>query len=390
MPVSAALPGGASSPQTRVQRTGAKLGETTSAMLRWFRGQPPAAEPETEVPLTEQSRLEALSEYDILDTDAEPQFDLIVRLASELTGCPVAVINLIAETRVWTKAAVGVSRGQMGRDQAYCSLAIESSRGLHILDLRADPRTSQLPSTLEQGYIMYSGVPLCASCGQPIGTLAVMDSIPRRLTERQLDWLTQLGQQAMALLELRRKQRELQQAQGELQRLVNTDTLTGLMNLRAWREANELERERHSRWGGGHAVIALDLDHFKKINDTHGHAAGDAVLRAVGGLLGQTFRRLDSVARIGGEEFGVLLPHTRAADAVVLAEQLRAAIEQLRVPFGELSLAVTASIGVAHSGEPNAGGRDAQVLADQRSYVAKRAGRNRVVSEGDGAEALLD
>lgn len=388
MSVSAALSASPATSAQHVQRSGAKVSETTSAMLRWFKGQEPEAGAPMEEPLAEQLRLAALSEYDILDTEAEPQFDLIARLASELTGFPVAVINLIAEKRVWTKAAVGIARGEMERGQAYCSLAIESSRGLHIADLRTDPRTSQLPLTLEQGFITYSGVPLCASCGQPIGTLAVLDSIPRRLTERQLEWLQQLGQQAMALLELRRKQRELQQAQADLQRLVNTDALTGLMNLRAWREANALERERHARWGGGHAVIALDLDHFKKVNDTHGHAAGDAVLKAVGGLLGQTFRRLDSVARIGGEEFGILLPHTKASDAVVLAEQLRSAIEQLRIPFGQLELSISASIGVAHSCEPHASGRDAQVLADERSYVAKRSGRNRVVSAGDGAKGL--
>ncbi len=364
--------------------------QPAAAMLRRFRGPPPAEL--TEVRSTssqaEQRRLDALSNYDILDTEAEPQFDLIVRLASELTGCPVAVINLIAENRVWTKAALGMARGEMERGQAYCSMVIESSRGLDIPDLRADPRTNQLPLTVEQGFIMYSGVPLCASCGQPIGTLAVLDSIPRRLTERQLDWLQQLGQQAMALLELRRKQRELQQAQTELQRLVHIDPLTGLMNLRAWREANVLEQERHSRWGGGHSVIALDLDHFKSVNDRYGHAAGDAVLQAVGGLLGQTFRRLDTVARIGGEEFGVLLPHTKAADALKLAEQLRSAVEQLRIPYGDTEITITASIGVAHSSEPNSRGRNALVLADERSYVAKRAGRNRVVSAGDGAETL--
>jgi len=384
MPASAALqPTAPLAP--RKSRTGAKLSKTTSAMLRWFRGQSAPAKTLPAAPVTpEASRLQALSQYDILDTEAEPQFDLIVRLASELTGSPVAVLNLVAADRVWTKAAVGLPQGrQTERNQAYCSFVIDSEQSLHIVDLRQDPRTQDLPLTVDKGYIMYSGVPLCASCGQPIGTLAVLDTIPRHLTDRQLDWLAQLAQQAMALLELRRKQRELQEAQGELQRLANTDTLTGLMNLRAWQEANALERERLARWGEGHAVIALDLDHFKKVNDTHGHAAGDAVLRAVGGLLAQSFRKLDSVARIGGEEFGVLLPHTSAADAATLAEQLRTALAALRIPFGELALRISASIGVAHSSE--AGTEGTQALADERSYAAKRAGRNRVVT---GAERL--
>lgn len=367
----------------RSSEAGGDAGATTTAMLRWFRGQAQPTQVPAPTPSSEAHRLAALSQYDILDTEAEPQFDLIVRLASELTGSPVAVLNLVAADRVWTKAAVGLPRGEMGRQQAYCSLVIDAPEGLHIVDLRADPRTQNLALTTDQGYIMYSGVPLCASCGQPIGTLAVLDTIPRRLTDRQLDWLAQLAQQAMALLELRRKQRELQQAQAELQRLASTDALTGLLNRRAWDEAKALERERQARWGEGHAVIALDLDHFKKVNDSHGHAAGDAVLRAVGGLLAKSFRKLDSVARVGGEEFGVLLPHTPAADAVVLAEDLRVAIAALGIPFGEQQLRITASVGVAHSSE----GLDVQGLADARSYAAKRGGRNRLVSDG-GSEAL--
>lgn len=367
----------------RKARAGARPGRTTSAMLRWFRGQEqPVAAP---VPGPEARRLAALSQYDILDTEAESQFDLIVRLASELTGSPVAVLNLVASNRVWTKAGVGLPNGHgLARDQAYCALVIDSAESLHIVDLRADPRTHDLPLTTEQGYIMYGGVPLCTSCGQAIGTLAVLDSIPRRLTDRQLEWLEQLAQQAMALLELRRKQRELQQAQAELQRLANTDALTGLLNRRAWDEALSLEHERLQRWGEGHAVIALDLDHFKKINDTHGHAAGDAVIKAVGGLLARSFRKLDSVARLGGEEFSVLLPHTPAAEAAVLAESLRAAIEALRIPCGELELRITASVGVAHSSEAN----DVQALSDARSYAAKRGGRNRLVSDGGGQSRL--
>lgn len=357
---------------------------TTSATLRWFRGEVQPSRPLAAAPSADARRLAALSHYDILDTEAEPQFDLIARLASELTGSPVAVINLIANDRVWTKAAVGLPRGEMSREQAYCSLVIDSPEGLHIADLRADPRTKDLPLTLDKGYMMYSGVPLCASCGQPIGTLAVLDSIPRRLTDRQLDWLEQLAQQAMALLELRRKQRELQQAQAELQRLASTDALTGLLNRRAWDEALLLENERLQRWGEGHAVIALDLDHFKKVNDTHGHAAGDTVLKAIGTLLAGSFRKLDSVARLGGEEFGVLLPHTSAADAVALAEQLGLAVAALRIPFNGLELRITASVGVAHSHEA----ADAQALADARSYAAKRGGRDRVVSTGGGQARL--
>ncbi|MBI3368776.1 MAG: GGDEF domain-containing protein, partial [Burkholderiales bacterium] len=146
------------------------------------------------------------------------------------------------------------------------------------------------------------------------------------------------------------------------------------------------ELQRQARFGGRWALLLIDLDHFKRINDRHGHPAGDAVLRAVAALLTARLREVDIVARLGGEEFALLLPRTDAAGARTVAEALRRAIAGLSLPWGGAQLSLTASAGLVLSDEaPGLTADAAYALADRRLYAAKQAGRNRVVA--DDAEA---
>jgi diguanylate cyclase (GGDEF)-like protein len=131
--------------------------------------------------------------------------------------------------------------------------------------------------------------------------------------------------------------------------------------------------EQHVRSGRGYSVLLLDLDHFKRVNDTRGHRVGDEVLRTVAGVLRGRCRRSDIVARYGGEEFAVLLPDTGREDAITLARELR-----LRVGTTTMAMPVTVSIGVAASSDGH-GPPDALVgAADRALYEAKAAGRNHV------------
>jgi diguanylate cyclase (GGDEF)-like protein/PAS domain S-box-containing protein len=156
------------------------------------------------------------------------------------------------------------------------------------------------------------------------------------------------------------------------------DYLTGLANRRAFFEAAEQELMRSKAVPRPTAVIALDADHFKAINDRHGHPGGDAVLQQLAAILGETFREVDVVARIGGEEFAVLLPSTDLARAAVVAERLRAAVAAQVVHFDGARIRYTVSAGVA-SLDDGEGGIDLLLKrADQALYAAKRAGRNRV------------
>jgi diguanylate cyclase (GGDEF)-like protein len=166
--------------------------------------------------------------------------------------------------------------------------------------------------------------------------------------------------------------------QYKLERQSHTDALTGVLNRRALEAtAEELIAACRAR-GAALSVLALDLDHFKQLNDAHGHAGGDAVLIAAARLLAESLRATDVVARFGGEEFIALLPDRDGPSAAVIAERLRCRIEQLRVGFEETCLGVTASFGWAHLGEVPPGGEWQELLrrADNRLYQAKLDGRN--------------
>jgi two-component system cell cycle response regulator len=164
--------------------------------------------------------------------------------------------------------------------------------------------------------------------------------------------------------------------------LAMTDPLTGLLNRRAFTDAMEREMSRARRYGFPLCVLLLDVDHFKKVNDTRGHEGGDMVLKAVAKTILRLARKSDVVGRWGGEEFVVGLPQAAAAGARIAAERLRRAIAESPFPLKEEGhpLRVTASIGVAHAveGEP----LEAMIArADGAMYLAKSRGRNRVETE---------
>ncbi|GAB4293043.1 MAG: hypothetical protein Kow0096_08370 [Thiohalomonadaceae bacterium] len=160
---------------------------------------------------------------------------------------------------------------------------------------------------------------------------------------------------------------------------ARTDALTGLPNRRRFFELAEREMERALRYDAPLAVVMLDLDHFKDVNDRHGHAAGDQVLRAVGDACRDVLRTNDIVGRLGGEEFAILLPETNLEGACQFAERLRQAIAACRVGLPGTELSLTATLGVA----ARVPGEDLTLdellaRADAALYRGKAAGRNRV------------
>ena len=168
---------------------------------------------------------------------------------------------------------------------------------------------------------------------------------------------------------------------------VFADHLTGVANRRGFFHAAELELGRARRSPRPVALVLFDLDHFKRVNDTHGHAGGDVVLRAFAQALRSTFRAVDVVARLGGEEFAALLPSTDMAQACAVARRLLAAVADLAVPVEGALVTFTVSAGVAvwMPQEPQAGGIDGLLKRSDRAlYAAKAAGRNRVVGWTDG------
>jgi diguanylate cyclase (GGDEF)-like protein len=174
---------------------------------------------------------------------------------------------------------------------------------------------------------------------------------------------------------------------GDFRRVASqaaTDSLTGLANRRTLDEELVLEWRRAHRVGDSLAFVLLDLDNFKQVNDTHGHPAGDAVLRAVGQVLLGGVRQVDLAGRYGGEEFALVLPETDLPGALKLAERLRAALESTPVELADgTTLHVTASFGVALKDQ--LGSADELVaVADEALYAAKGAGKNRVMPDPAG------
>jgi diguanylate cyclase (GGDEF)-like protein len=178
--------------------------------------------------------------------------------------------------------------------------------------------------------------------------------------------------------------RELEEVNRQLAEASRTDALTGLPNRRGFLELAGHELERSGRAGDPCNLLMIDLDHFKEINDRHGHAAGDAVLRHVASLLRVVLRAQDVVARWGGEEFIVLLPDTASAAAAGVAEKVREALASSRWEHGGVVEGLTGSFGVAahRHGQP----LELTIAeADRALYRAKEAGRDRVVGvAGDG------
>ncbi len=170
--------------------------------------------------------------------------------------------------------------------------------------------------------------------------------------------------------------RELHAAHAAADQQAKTDPLTGINNRRAFLDHSEQIIRYCERHELTLSAIVMDIDHFKNINDTLGHFAGDVVLRQVGEIIWKTFRRSDVCGRIGGEEFAIVLPHTSESDAVAIAEKLRKTIAEATFHCGEKQLTITVSIGVADASF------DLTTLlihADKAMYRAKEQGRNQVV-----------
>ena len=164
----------------------------------------------------------------------------------------------------------------------------------------------------------------------------------------------------------------------QAEKLATTDGLTGLVNRRSFNEQLEQRLREATRYDRPLSLLLLDIDHFKKVNDTHGHPAGDAVLRGVAKLAQKAARDTDVAARYGGEELALILPETDARGAMVIAERLRKLVETTAHASELGPLKVTVSIGVSTTGQRAKAPADLLEQADRALYRAKHAGRNRV------------
>jgi len=170
----------------------------------------------------------------------------------------------------------------------------------------------------------------------------------------------------------------LQAANNELQKLSSTDRLTGLYNRGHWEDLLKLEYARHSRYGAVSSLVMCDIDHFKRVNDTFGHPAGDKVIQRVAHVMRSHVRDADIAGRYGGEEFAVLLPDTDKSGAKVFCERLRQAVEAETVQHEGHPIRCTISLGVADLSKPTGDYKTLIEWADRALYQSKKNGRNQV------------
>ena len=176
----------------------------------------------------------------------------------------------------------------------------------------------------------------------------------------------------------------------ELVRQAHTDHLTGFNNRGHFMHQAELELRRVVRYGGTLSIFMMDVDHFKKINDTHGHKVGDLVLQKLAEICRDTLRMVDIIGRVGGEEFAILLPETTEQEAIRVAERLRQAIANAKIPLGHgLPLSITVSIGITSLMSKDDNIDVLLSFADKALYAAKNAGRNRIFNIQDRIGSLV-
>jgi diguanylate cyclase (GGDEF)-like protein len=329
------------------------------------------------LPTNEVARLAALQSYDVLDSRSQASFDKIVELAAKLTGSPMASIALVGAERQWFKARHGLDAAETLRDHSFCAHAILSAgEPLIVPDATRDPRFVDNPLVIgPPGIRFYAGAPLVNPEGLALGALCVMDTKPREIGQDHRDTLLKLGEIAMSTLELRRTLTQVYQ-------LAMADPLTGLYNLTAFYQALDRTIARQQRHGEPFGVLYLDLDGLKQVNDTHGHTTGDAVLWEVANTMTAWVRSEDVVARIGGDEFAVLLAGG-PVQAEPAAERVRAKVQERMKRAG---WNVTASIGAVTFKMPPKNAAEAIAAADQQMCSAKSAGKNRVAHREIRAE----
>jgi diguanylate cyclase (GGDEF)-like protein/PAS domain S-box-containing protein len=214
--------------------------------------------------------------------------------------------------------------------------------------------------------------------GRVVAILGVGNK-PTDYDEQDVGLVAYIADLVWSIIEQKQTSEQIQQLNAQLERLAMMDELTSLMNRRAFFIQGEKEINRAQRQGTPLSLLMLDVDVFKTVNDQYGHAAGDRALQHVSQKIVENVRKMDMVARMGGEEFSVLLPNTGAEDAINLAERVRQAIERDGCQFQDQTIDVTVSIGVSSYDKDKLSLEDLLRHADDSMYLAKNKGRNRVV-----------
>lgn len=322
---------------------------------------------------SEARRLDVLAELDILDTPRELAFDRLTTLCRKMFRVQMSTLTLIDGHRQWFKASEGMEHRETARGPALCNYAIAQDDPLVVSDMLRDTRFADNVFVRGKPFIrFYAGAQLRIS-GAIVGTLCAMDTRPREFDAEAVSMLVDLA--AIAVDELK------------LRNLSMQDSLTGASSRRAFRGEGERLAVLAARHVSPLTCAVLDVDHFKSVNDRFGHAIGDLVLSAVAETARGSLRASDVIGRLGGEEFGILLPHTRLDQAMGVLEKVRSVIAATRIDTPAGTIGITCSLG-GSALSPGQCFDDMLRNADLAMYAAKQAGRNQALAWVDPAPPL--
>lgn len=347
-----------------------------------------------ELPANESVRLDALRNYRILDTLPEASYDDITQLATEICETSIALVSLVDSNRQWFKSRKGVDASETARDIAFCAHAILQQDIFIIPDAREDERFADNPLVTEAPHIrFYAGAPLITPNGEALGTLCVIDKVPRTLSEGQIQSLKALSRQVMAQLELRRHvaeqerhrgileayQKRLEEANANLEALSVTDDVSGFHNTRFLHQYLDSCLSQGNGQVKQLCLVFFDLDSFKNVVDTHGHLLGAKVLMEVAHVVNRHLDAEDRIVRYGGDEYVVILPKQGKDQALAKVEAIKQSISS--TPFlreESINVRITASFGLAMFPHDASDKRQLLAEADRCLFSSKQNGRNRI------------
>jgi len=314
-------------------------------------------------PGNELIRIQTLQALNILDTEPEERFDRMTRLARRLFEVSIACVALVDDARLWVKSYAGTAVAEMPRAISFCSHAILGDDVLLVADALHDARFHDNPLVSGSFKVrFYAGMPLTAGNGCKLGTLCLFDVVPRTLDQDDCALLGDLAKMA---------EQELNAIH-----LATMDELTLISNRRGFNNLAQYALNLCRRVERSAMLFFFDLDQFKEINDTFGHAEGDYALRKFAQILRQTFRESDVVGRLGGDEFVVLSTNSDLSFHEAIVARLRRTLEQHN-RFAARNYNLEFSVGVAQFDSARHDHID-QLLgeADRLMYANKQARRD--------------
>ena len=338
---------------------------------------------EVPVPSNEQERLASLRKLNVIDTPIEERFERLTRMACRTLGVPIAAFTLIDDKRQWFKSIQGLNSTETAKELSFCAHVVAGNDILLIPDATQDQRFSDHPSVTGNPNIgFYAGCPVRSPDGQTIGALCAIDNRPRQMDPEQLQALRDLAtlvENEMRLSEISLAQDNLIAELDAAHRLALIDPMTRIWNRNGIAEILKREWAEGTRRKSPLTLVMADIDHFKKVNDTHGHPVGDEVIQAIAKKLLSTLRIEDAIGRMGGEEFLIVMPACDPAQVKSTVERIREGILSEPIQTAAGPLEITVSYGAAITmPDPNHTADDVIKKADDALYVAKKSGRNRV------------